>query len=80
MDEVAENKELRKGVKLYKNKEVLDNLKEEQKKQVMGEIELCELMDELKLGDVQPNTYENDVEGIDQLISRMEKVTLEKPE
>jgi|JI6StandDraft_1071083.scaffolds.fasta_scaffold23984_5 hypothetical protein len=29
MDEVAENKELRKGVKLYKNKEVLDNLKEE---------------------------------------------------
>ena len=46
----------------------------------MGEIELCDLMDELKLTDAQPNTYENDVEGIDELISRMEKVTLDKPE
>lgn len=36
MDEVAENKDLRKGMKLYKNKEVLDNLKEEEKKEVLG--------------------------------------------
>jgi hypothetical protein len=46
---------------MYKDQQVLDNLKEHEKKDELGEIELCELLDELKINDAQPNTYQNDL-------------------
>ena len=51
-------------------KEQLDN--------ILGQIDLCDLFDEMKIQDQQPNVYQNDVEGIDQLIAKMDKITIEK--
>lgn len=53
-------------------------MNEHEKKEALKDIELCELFDEMKLDD-QPNTYQNDIDGIDELVSKMEKITIDKP-
>lgn len=81
MDDLVEDKDALKNVKLYKNQEALQGMGEKEVKEALGEIDLCELLDELKIVDNEPNTYQNDMEGIEELVSKMSKITIEnKPE
>ena len=52
--------------------------------EALGELELCDMLDDLKIEEVEEKNKEaegeeeGENEGIDELISKMEKVTIEK--
>lgn len=82
LDDVENDPTLRKNMKLYKNEKALKgkdlkHMTKEQLDELLGQIDLCELFDDMKIDD-KPNTYENEVEGIDELIKGMEKISIEK--
>jgi hypothetical protein len=65
MEELVEDKDAVKNVNLYKDTEALKEMGEKEAKEALGEIDLCQLLEELKINDnAAPNTYQNDMEGI----------------
>lgn len=78
MDDVEADPELRKNVKMYKD--IRKDMTQEELDEVLGELDLCEMLDDLKIEDLNKESEKPGVEldGIDDLISKMEKVTIEK--
>lgn len=78
MDDVEADPELRKNVKMYKD--IRKDMTQEELDEVLGELDLCEMLDDLKIEDLNKEGEKPGVEldGIDDLISKMEKVTIEK--
>ena len=51
---------------------------------VLGELQICDLLEDMDLGNAEKenvaNVVEEDNQAIDDLILKMEKVTIDKPE
>ena len=82
MDDVEADPDLRKNMKLYKDSTILrQNMTKEELEEALGELDLCEMLDDLKIEEVVEKNKEQpdeENEGIDDLIAKMENVTIEK--
>lgn len=85
LDDVAADADLRKDMKIYMNQKVgLKNMTKQQLDEVLGEIEICELLEDMNMQDKKRQIEGKEagegeeLDGIDDLIARMDKVTIEK--
>lgn len=74
--------DMKKNITIYKDKDALKHLTKEELEELKDEMDLEDLMEDMNLGqdgeEVNGEVEEN--EQIDDLIAKMEKVTIEKPE
>ena len=79
IDEVIDDDDLKKDVNVFVSKEDVEKLGKEQQQKMMEDMQLCLMFDEMSLGQPEPNDYKNEQDKeIDELVSRMDKVTIEK--
>ena len=80
-DDVEADKDIQKQIKIYKNKDRLKHMTEEELNQELQELELIELVDDLTINEVEKEEVQvskEEEEQIDDLISKMEKVDIDK--
>lgn len=73
--------DMKKNIVIYKDKDALKHLTKEELEELRDELDLEDLMEDMNLGEERVDgeaVEEND--QIDDLIAKMEKVTIEKPE
>ena len=70
---------MKKNLKIYKNKDALKHLTKEELDELKDELNLEELMEDMNIGSDQEEQANREVEendDIDDLIAKMEKVTI----
>ena len=70
---------MKKNLKIYKNKDALKHLTKEELDELKDELDLEELMEDMNIGSDQEEQANREVEendDIDDLIAKMEKVTI----
>ena len=69
---------------MYQNQDALRHMTKDQLDDVLGELQICDLLEDMDLGNAEKenvaNVVEEDNQAIDDLILKMEKVTIDKPE
>lgn len=80
---MMQDDEMKKNINMYKNKDALKHLTKQELEELNDELDLEDLMDDMNIGgddqeEVNEPVEEND--AIDDLIAKMEKVTIDKPE
>ncbi len=69
---------------MYQNQDALKHMTKDQLDDVLGELQICDLLEDMDLGNAEKenvaNVVEEDNQAIDDLILKMEKVTIDKPE
>jgi nonsense-mediated mRNA decay protein 3 len=80
LDDIEADKDLQKGIKLYKNEDRLKQMSKEQLDKEIEDMELVDLMEDMNLeGEAaQELPVGEEAQGIDDLIARMDKVTIDK--
>ena len=73
---------MKKNLKLYKNKDALKHLTQEELDEIKDELDLEDLMDDMNIDDQkeEANKEVEENDDIDDLIAKMDKVTIERPE
>lgn len=73
--------DMKKNITIYKDKDALKHLTKQELDELKDELDLEELMEDMNLGeDMVGNDVEEENDQIDDLIAKMEKVTIERPE
>lgn len=81
MDDIEADKDLRKGVKIYKNEDRIKHMGKEELDKELEDMQLVDMMEDMKIREPEKEEEANNneqAEGIDELISKMDKVTIEK--
>lgn len=74
---------MKKNMKIYKNKDALKHMTKEELEELKDELDLEELMDDMNIGEEEQEDAKREVEDnddIDDLIAKMDKVTIDRPE
>lgn len=73
--------DMKKNITIYKDKDALKHLTKQELDELKDELDLEDLMEDMNLGeDMVGNDVEEENDQIDDLIAKMEKVTIERPE
>lgn len=79
MDDIEADKDLRKGVKIYKNEDRIKHMGKEELDKELEDMQLVDMMEDMKIREPEKEEEANNneqAEGIDELISKMDKVTI----
>lgn len=81
MDDIEADKDLQKVVPIYKNKDRLKHMTEDELNRQLEDLEIIGLIEEMNINEAEKEEVainKEEAENIDDLISKMEKVTIEK--
>lgn len=74
--------DMKKNITIYKDKDALKHLTKQELEELKDELDLEDLMEDMNLGEGMGNDdgVEEENDQIDDLIAKMEKVTIQRPQ